>query len=148
MREKLKTCARKAALLLLVVGLILPGIGYALTAPEVSHAAPTLQSDDDDEEKQDEDATDAGRSARDDRMTTGQVMDINTLADPPKMTIANMDGVMEVRLLTKDLIAKNGVRLGDHVTLYGEKISEVEFDCQELSVDGHLGDDIDESDDD
>ncbi len=46
-----------------------------------------------------------------------------------------------VRMLTTDLIAKNAVRLGDHVTLIGEKISEVEFDAQEMSVDGHLGDD-------
>ena len=51
-------------------------------------------------------------------------------------------------MLSTDLIAKNSVRLGDHVTLVGEKISEVEFECQEMSVDGHLGDHIDESDDD
>ena len=51
-------------------------------------------------------------------------------------------------MLTTDLIAKNGVCLGDHVTLIGEKISELAFDCQELSVDGHLGDAPDEEDDD
>jgi hypothetical protein len=51
-------------------------------------------------------------------------------------------------MLTTDLIAKHAVRLGDHVTLIGEKISEVEFDCQEMSVDAHLGDDPDEEEDD
>ena len=63
------------------------------------------------------------------------------------MFIANADGVVKVRMLTTDLIAKNGVRLGDHVTVIGEKISEVEFDCQEMSVDGHLGDEQEEDDD-
>jgi hypothetical protein len=59
-----------------------------------------------------------------------------------------MDGEVKVRMLTTDLISKNSVRLGDHVTLVGEKISEVEFECQEMSVDGHLGDDPDEEEDD
>ena len=64
------------------------------------------------------------------------------------MVIANTDGKVKVKMLTTDLIAKNSVRLGDHVTLIGEKISEVEFEAQEMSVDGHLGDDPDEEEDD
>ena len=64
------------------------------------------------------------------------------------MVIANMDGKVKVRMLTTDLINKHSVRMGDHVTLIGEKISEVEFECQEMSVDGHLGDDPDDEEDD
>jgi hypothetical protein len=62
------------------------------------------------------------------------------------MWIANMDGIVHVKMLTTDLIAKNAVRLGDHVTLIGEKISEVEFEAQEMSVDSHLGDAEDDKD--
>jgi hypothetical protein len=137
MREKLIKVARGAALLLLVVGLVVPNIVWA--------------DDDDDENakgEREERQSEQYRSERDSRQVTGQVLEINSLLTPPEMTIANMDGKIKVRMLTTDLIAKNSVRLGDHVTLIGEKISEVEFECQEMSVDGHLGDDPDEEEDD
>jgi hypothetical protein len=137
MREKLITFARGAALLALVAGLAVPAFALA--------------DDDDDENargERDERASEQYRSERDSRQVTGQVLEINSLSDPPEMVVANMDGKIKVRMLTKDLIPKHSVRLGDHVTLIGEKISEVEFECQEMSVDGHLGDDPDEEEDD
>ena len=136
MREKLKTFARGAALLALVAGLAVPAFALA--------------DDDDDKNRKgdrEERASEKFRSERDDHQVTGQVLEINSLSDPPTMMVATVDGKMAVRLLTKDLIPKNAVRLGDHVTLIGEKISEVEFECQEMSVDGHLGDDQEEDDD-
>src|SRR3954464_15739986 len=136
MRIKLSQLARGVALLAIVIGLAAPGIGLA--ADKNDH-----DDDKDHKGKREEERSEQFRSNRDDHQTTGQVMDINTLKDPPEMWIANMDGVVHVRMLTTDLIDKNGVRLGDHVTVIGEKISEVEFDCQEMSVDGHLGDDPD-----
>ena len=136
MREKLTKLARGAALLLLVVGLAAPGI---------------VMADDDDDKnargEREERASEQFRSERDSRQVTGQVLEINSLSDPPEMVVANMDGKIKVRMLTKDLIPKYAVRLGDHVTLIGEKISEVEFECQEMSVDAHLGDDQEEEDD-
>jgi hypothetical protein len=138
MRDKLTKLARGVALLLLVVGLAVPGIGFA------------GKDDDDDKNhkgRKEEEQSEQFRSQRDDRQVSGQVLEINSLKDPPEMSIANMDGVMKVRMLTTDLISKNSVRLGDHVTLIGEKISEVEFECQEMSVDAHLGDSQDEDDD-
>lgn len=137
MRETLIKIARGAALLALVAGLAVPALALA--------------DDDDDKNRKgdrDERASEQFRSERDARQVTGQVLEINSLSDPPEMVVANMDGKIKVRMLTKDLISKNAVRLGDHVTLIGEKISEVEFDCQEMSVDGHLGDDPDEEEDD
>ena len=137
MRETLTKLARGAALLLLVVGLAVPSIAVA--------------ADDDDKNRRgerEERQSEQFRSERDARQVSGQVLEINSLLDPPEMIVANMDGKIRVRMLTTDLIAKNGVRLGDHVTLVGEKISELAFDCQELSVDGHLGDDTDEEEDD
>ena len=138
MREKLITCARGAAIFLLVVGLAVPSIGYAGRGDEDDKSNPG---------KKEEERSEQFRSQRDDRQITGQVLEINSLLETPEMTVANVDGRVRVRMLTTDLIAKNGVRLGDHVTLIGEKISEVEFECQEMSVDGHLGDDQEEDDD-
>jgi hypothetical protein len=138
MREKLTKLARGVALLLLVVGLAVPGIGYAGRGDEDDKSNPG---------KKEEERSEQFRSQRDDRQVSGQVLEINSLKEPPEMSIANMDGVMKVRMLTTDLISKNSVRLGDHVTLIGEKISEVEFECQEMSVDGHLGDSQEETDD-
>jgi hypothetical protein len=138
MRETLTKLARGAAVFLLVVGLAVPSVGYAGRGDEDDKSNPGRK-----EEQQSEQF----RSQRDDRQVTGQVLEINSLLDPPEMVIANTDGKVKVRMLTTDLIAKNSVRLGDHVTLVGEKISEVEFECQEMAVDGHLGDDQDEDDD-
>ena len=139
MREKLITCARGAAIFLLVVGLAIPSIGYAGRGDEDDKSNPG---------RKEEERSEQFRSQRDDRQISGQVLEINSLLETPEMVVANVDGKVRVRMLTTDLIAKNGVRLGDHVTLIGEKISEVEFECQEMSVDGHLGDDPDEEDDD
>jgi hypothetical protein len=136
MRETLVKFARGAALFLLVVGLAVPSM---------------VAADDDDKSnpgRKEEQKSEHFRSQRDDRQVTGQVLEINSLLDPPEMIIANTDGKVKVRMLTTDLIAKHSVRLGDHVTLIGEKISEVEFEAQEMSVDGHLGDDPDEEEDD
>jgi hypothetical protein len=140
MRDTLAKLARVAALLALVVGLAVPGIGLA---------ADKNDKDDDQErkERREEERSEQFRSQRDDRQVSGQVLEINTLKDPPEMWIVNMDGTVHVRMLTTDLIAKNAVRLGDHVTVFGEKVSEVEFEAQEMSVDGHYGDDQDDDDD-
>ena len=135
MREKLTTLARGAAVFLLVVGLAVPSIGYAGRGDEDDKSNPG---------KKEEERSEQFRSQRDDRQISGQVLEINSLLETPEMVVANVDGKVTVRMLTTDLIAKNGVRLGDHVTLIGEKISEVEFECQEMSVDGHLGDDQEE----
>lgn len=138
MREKLTTLARGAAVFLLVVGLAVPSIGYAGRGDEDDKSNPG---------KKEEERSEQFRSQRDDRQMSGQVLEINSLLETPEMVVANVDGKVKVRMLTTDLIAKNGVRLGDHVTLIGEKISEVEFEAQEMSVDGHLGDDQEEDDD-
>ena len=134
MRNKLDLLARGAALLALVIGLAMPGIGFAADKND-------KDDDKDHKGKREEERSEQFRSQRDDRQTTGQVLEINTLKDPPEMWIANMDGIVHVKMLTTDLIEKNAVRLGDHVTVIGEKLSEVEFDAQEMSIDGHLGDD-------
>ena len=141
MRETLTRLTRGFALLALVVGLAVPGIGLAADKND-------KDDDKDHKGKREEERSEQFRSERDDRQVSGQVLEIDTLKDPPEIWIANMDGVVHVRMLTKDLIDKNAVRLGDHVTVIGEKISEVAFDAQEMSVDAHLGDDPNDNEDD
>lgn len=70
-----------------------------------------------------------------DHTAEGQVVGIDTLKDPPELLIGTIDGNMVVKMLKKDEIALNGVRLGDYVTVDGEKISEVLFEAQQLEVD-------------
>jgi hypothetical protein len=139
MRDKHTRLSRRSALIALTAALALPTIGYA---------APSFDDDKDKKGKKEDAKTDKQRSERDDRQTTGQVLEIDTLKSPPVMIIANADGLVTVRCLKTDIIALNGVRLGDHVTVTGEKISEIEFEAQDMTVDGHLGDDDDDDDED
>ncbi|MGE3270701.1 MAG: hypothetical protein AB7P40_18250 [Chloroflexota bacterium] len=134
MQERFTRLSRRTALL---------AIGAALAVPAVAFA----DDDKDDKGKKEDAANEKERSERDDRQTTGQVLEINTLKDPPEMIIANADGKVLVRCLKTDIIAQNSVRLGDYVTVTGEKISEIEFEAQDMSVDGHLGDENDNEDD-
>ena len=134
MHDRLIKIARAGALLLLVAGLFIPMTGYA------------GQNEDDPKKAGDKEKSEQARSNKEDHELSGQVLEMNTLKDPPEIMVANVDGVSTVRLLTKDLIEKNGVRLGDHITAQGEKISEIAFDAQELSVDGHVGDSLDKDD--
>ena len=70
MRETLITVARGAALLLLVVGLAVPSIGYAGRGDEDDKSNPGRK-----EEQQSEQF----RSERDSRQVSGQVLEINSL---------------------------------------------------------------------
>jgi hypothetical protein len=139
MRNAGTRLTRRSALVALSALMAMPAVGYA---------APVLDDDKDKKGKKEDARTDKQRSERDDRQTTGQVLEINTLKNPPEMIIANADGKVLVRCLKTDIIALNGVRLGDHVTVTGEKISEIEFEAQDMSVDAHLGDEDDEDEDD
>jgi len=69
-----------------------------------------------------------------DHFARGQVIGINTLADPPELTIAGFDGEMVVRVLKTDEIALNGVKLCYHIQMEGEKIHEYLFEATKLEV--------------
>ena len=110
----------------------------ALTASVVTSWS-NVYADNDDNNKKKSAEIERERSEAEDRELTGQVMEINTLKDPPEMVLATFDGLAVVRMLKKDEIARNAVRLGDHVSIVGEKISEVEFEGNSIHVDAHLG---------
>lgn len=80
----------------------------------------------------------ARQGSQDSFQTNGQVLTINSLKEPPELVIANVDGLMVVKLVGKEgpfLIKSSGVRLGQHVQVFGTKISEVEFWADGVTVD-------------
>ena len=75
-----------------------------------------------------------GNDDDEDHFARGQVIGINTLADPPELTVAGFDGEMIVRVLKTDEIALNGVKLCNHIQMEGEKIHEYLFEATKLEV--------------
>jgi len=74
-----------------------------------------------------------------DHVLNGQVLDIDTLKNPPELIVGTVDGQSVVRVLKTDEIAINGVHLGDYIQANGEKQSEVLFDATQLSVSERFG---------
>jgi hypothetical protein len=77
---------------------------------------------------------DIGNSGDEDHFARGQVIGINTLKEPPELTLASFDGEMLVRVMKTDEIALNGVRLCDHIQMEGEKIHEYLFEATKIEV--------------
>ena len=75
-----------------------------------------------------------GNDDDEDHFARGQVIGINTLADPPELTLASFDGEMLVRVMKTDEIALNGVKLCYHIQMEGEKIHEYLFEATKLEV--------------
>ena len=69
-----------------------------------------------------------------DHVLNGQVVEINTLKDPPEVVVGSVDGLTVIRVLKTDEVAINGVRLGDYLEAKGEKQNEGLFEATELSV--------------
>ena len=75
-----------------------------------------------------------GNDDDEDHFARGQVIGINTLADPPELTLAAFDGEMLVRVMKTDEISLNGIRLCWHIQMEGEKIHEHLFEATKLEV--------------
>jgi hypothetical protein len=75
-----------------------------------------------------------GSDDDEDHVLNGQVLEFDTLKDPPELVIGSVDGQTVIRVLKTDEIAMNGVRLGDYIEAKGEKQSEVLFEATQLSV--------------
>ena len=73
-----------------------------------------------------------------DRVLQGQVLEIDTLKNPPELIVGSVDGKTVIRVLKTDEIAINGVQLGDHIEANGEKIHELLFEATQLSVSEHF----------
>jgi hypothetical protein len=102
---------------------------------EVAHA--TVAQDDKDRRPK---GTNKGSDDDEDHVLDGQVLEIDTLKDPPEVTIGSVDGLTVVKVLKTDEIAINGIHLGDYIQARGEKQSEVLFEATQLSVSSRYGD--------
>ena len=112
------------------VALGLPGMLASNGAP-VAEATVAQGRDRDDGKKS---TKNQGSDDDEDHVLNAQVLEINTLKDPPELVVGSVDGQTVIRVLKTDEIAINGVRLGDYVEARGEKQSEVLFDATQLSV--------------
>jgi hypothetical protein len=113
-----------------------PGFEIILPSAHPSIALADDPSDKDDRDKDDKkDNHDRGSDGDQDHVARGQVIDINTLADPPELTLASVDGAMLVRVVKTDEIALNGVKLCYYIRIDGEKINEYLFEATKIEVD-------------
>jgi hypothetical protein len=126
----------------LLLGLAIVGASTVLLpgGTSVVEAGVAQQKKDDKDDKDKKNKAKAGDQQYDeDHTLDGQVLEINTLKDPPELIVGTVDGRSLVRVLKTDEIALNGVGIGDYVELDGEKISEVLFEATQISVSGRAG---------
>ena len=120
----------------LSIALVSTSLGIVLISDSahsgVAHASPSLDSKDDKDKDKERKRRSDDRD--EDHVFNGQVLEIDTLKDPPELIVGSVDGPTVVRVLKTDEIALNGARLGDHVELTGEKIHEQLFEATEISV--------------
>lgn len=112
------------ALVLVVAG---SGAEVSLSASGMSVA---LAGEGDDKK----DNKNIGNDDDEDHVARGQVIGINTLADPPELTLASFDGEMIVRVMKTDEIKVQGVKLCYHIKLDGEKIHEHLFEATQIEI--------------
>lgn len=115
-------------------------VSYDAVAPgtgtSVAEANPALDKQDEKDskrskkEKQKQKDDDRGE----DFVLNGQVLEMDVQRDPPELIVGTVDGRARVRVLKTDEIVRNGVHVGDHVELTGEKINELLFEATEISV--------------
>ncbi len=110
---------------------VLPGVGTPTAEASVAQDKQSDKDAKDKKEKQQQQQEDQ------DHTLNGQVLEINTLKDPPEMIVGSVDGEVLVRVLKTDEIAMNGVKIGDYIELNGEKLNEYLFEATEISVDNN-----------
>lgn len=127
MRRRILLAVQLCAAMALVIGVIAGAeSGYA---------------DRDDKERPSSSEAELERSQKESREFAGQVLEINTLVDPPELVVSVQDGdPMRVKVFKKDEIARNGIRLGDYVSGLGEKVHEQLFEADQLFVDARFDD--------
>lgn len=123
--------------LLLGAALVAGSTGVMAIAPGASvpvAEAGVAQGKDKDDKDRRESKKNKGDDGDQDHVLNGQVLEINTLKDPPELVVGSVDGQTVVRVLKTDEIAINGVRLGDYVELDGEKLDETVFEATQIAV--------------
>ena len=120
-----------ACALTVVLGALCLETVLAPSPASVAFAQETEKRGDKDEPKKNKNI---GNDDDEDHFARGQVIGINTLAEPPELTLASFDGEMTVRVMKTDEISLNGIKLCDHIQMEGEKIHEFLFEATKLEV--------------
>ena len=123
-RRRTRRAVLVGAVATMAIGAMLPGAGVPVVGASAAHEKDKEKEKDKKERRRDDD----------DRVAEGQVLAIDTSADPPELLVGTGDGEMVVRMLKTDEIAITGVSVGDYVRLEGEKIHELLFEAQQLDV--------------
>jgi len=110
-----------------IVGMSVPSLGLG-DAPFV--AAGVARAND----NGDRGTGNRGNDDDEDHVLNGQVLEINTLKDPPEMLVGTGDGQVVVKVYKTDEIAVNGINTGDYISAQGEKVHELLFEAQKLEV--------------
>ena len=129
--------AGRAVLLSLIITFTAPAILHLLAISQHTPVEATVSYGKNEDKDKDKEKAKKEKAENEDRVVNGQVLEIDTLKNPPEIIIGSVDGQTIVRVLKTDEIALNGVRLGDYIEASGEKIHEQLFEATQLSVSEH-----------
>lgn len=139
---RIMRAATFGAIVTIVAGML--GPVFAPDSTFTAQASVALSKGDD---KKDKKKDDKSGNQDEDHTLNGQVLEIDTLKDPPEMIVGSVDGRTVVKVLKTDEIALNGIRVGDYIEADGEKINEQLFEATQLSVSARGGADADADND-
>ena len=152
---------RLASALLLIAALLvgafgLPGNRWG-SGPPLPASVVVAGGDEDDEDDDDDD--DEEDDNEDEREVNGQVVSplpgvpgVNLAAAPPELYVAELGGLVRVQVIRPGEIERTGVREGDHVSIDGQRLSDVflgsDIEVRTRCCPPPRDDDDDEDDDD
>ena len=126
--------AGRAVLLSLIITFTAPAIVHLLAISQHATVEATVSFGKGDDKDKDKEKAKQEKAENEDRVLNGQVLEIDTLKNPPEIIIGSVDGQTVIRVLKTDEIALNGIRLGDYIEANGEKLHEQLFEATQLSV--------------
>jgi hypothetical protein len=115
-------------LLVAVIAIVSAGLTSASSSAPVPVALASVAADNGNENNDD-----ATNDDSEDRILRGQVVELYPNLNPPEMLVAQVGGNIWVRVLKTDEIARNAVKVGDHVRLQGEYNRGI-FETTEIEV--------------
>jgi hypothetical protein len=139
--------AGRAVLLSLVITFTAPAVLHLLQTSQHSTAEASVSfADKGDGKDKDKEKEKREKAENEDRKINGQVLEIDTIKNPPELIIGSVDGQTVIRVLKTDEIALNGVHLGDYIEADGEKIHEQLFEATQLSISSRYAGEVSEND--
>ena len=138
--------AGRAVLLSAIITFTAPALLQLFPGSPQATAEATVAFGKDDDKNKEKEKDKREKAENEDRVMNGQVLEIDTIKNPPEIVLGSVDGQTIVRVLKTDEIAKNGIHLGDYIQADGEKIHEQLFEATMLSVSSRYTSDISEND--